>query len=416
MNFLVACGAIIFTGNALTTAFLFARAQAAADGIRGVHAAVQAAKKQQQQAWEAQASADVAQTPKARTAEDDLEGARVPNPKARSTQTRVGFELAHESTVVRRLSSAALLVALPIALLQLTCLGTGFAQNELAAAARHKAMHLGNASADLEAGLAARMRHDVLHGSWHILISIAINTAGHSLVMGLSGRLDQPEMINHWGELAAGATGWLLAIVNLVLSLCDAGPWPILLTYLAVTSVCTPLLTVALCKQVALHNELVTSAVPLSKRSYSLPGLRLPRWSTKDWHPMAIYHSVIWSPQKELGVVELWPPPRRGHQRETPSALRPTRCDAGDDGVSPWHGVANLKFTPTPSAFVADSTLRQQKECAATALVGAPSDDSTPSATPREVEVEEAVSPDVELGLVGTPKKLSPGAAKEGPA
>lgn len=127
----------------------------------------------------------------------------------------------------------------------------------------------------------------------HVLTSIAISIAGQSLVMGLSGRLDQPEMQWHWGELAAALIGWTLALSNAYVTYINATPMTILNLHLAVSSVGVPVLIVALYCQVKLHNQLVTSGVPLSHRKTQLIGLGLPKWQKKDWSPRDIMRSSI---------------------------------------------------------------------------------------------------------------------------
>lgn len=286
-DFLVGCGFIIFTCNGMIVAFLHARAQAAVEGIQ---TSLRAATEQKEQD---------------RLSKGDPVSLSPTDKERRSgiTARHLGHG-GHRHTVCCRFCKALWLVALPAMSMQLVCLAVGFYQNLLSSEARDAASSFPydgywvngtwtNGSSTIEWGLEMRMRHDILHGSWHVLTCIAISIAGQSLVMGLSGRLDQPEMMWHWGELAAAASGWLLSISNLYMTYNNVTAMTILNSYLVVSGVSVPILIHALYCQVCLHNELVQSGVPLSQRTTHLIGMGLPKWRKSDWHPREIVRSSI---------------------------------------------------------------------------------------------------------------------------
>lgn len=184
-----------------------------------------------------------------------------------------------------------------------------------------------NGTRSLQWGVDQRIRHDILHGSWHVMTAIAISIAGHSLVMGLSGRLDQPEMRFHWGELTAAIAGWILVILNVSFTAMDVEPINLLYAYLVVCAVSVPVQCVALHSQVRLHNELVAAGLPLSKRRMQVMGMRCPRFLKRDYHPIEMARDSIigmdpWRVQEDMKAEAIlaggiMPPVRYGSVKMT---------------------------------------------------------------------------------------------------
>lgn len=118
INFLIACGFIIFASNALIVAFLLARAQAVQEGVEASQYAAEEERKERESR---------------RSGQPMEEGERTK--RSGITAAHLGQGM-HKKSVARRFCCALFCVSLPAVSLQLACLGSGFVQNTLSAQVR----------------------------------------------------------------------------------------------------------------------------------------------------------------------------------------------------------------------------------------------------------------------------------------
>lgn len=191
-----------------------------------------------------------------------------------------------------RLLRAFAMVALPSTATQLFALGIGFWCNMLSDEAKVSVVR--GARLPFDEAVLQRQRHDMLHGTWHFLTAVPINTTGYCLINALSGRFDQPEMRFHWAERLAVGISLLLTASLAAMAAADAPPMAFLAFWIGVSVTAMPLLCFALACQVRRHNELVGLAdrkLRMPKRPPARPstvapahGLRMPRMYKHEWH------------------------------------------------------------------------------------------------------------------------------------
>ena len=264
MSLLVGCGFVIWTVNCISLSFLHARATSALEAQK------------------------FSQTLAKLDTKIDSVARHVSRRGAGRERSRRQL-----SSAQVRLLRAFFTAALPSTATQLFALGIGFWCNMLSDEAKVSVARAGFTGTFDEAVL-QRQRHDLLHGTWHFLTAVPINTTGYCLINALSGRFDQPEMRFHWAERLSMCVSLLLTSCLAAMAAADAPPMAFLAFWLGVSLTVMPLICFALGCQVRKHNELVGVAdrkLRMPKRPPARPaavapahGLRMPRMHKHEWH------------------------------------------------------------------------------------------------------------------------------------